>query len=239
MPTGSPGVGELGAAVRDELVLGRAAEDELGPVEQLEPQLGEMARRVVGDAEVDEREPLRAAALHLVDRAAPGVDVDVRRRRRRHHVTAGLDAHTRGVARVQRAVSGRDTRRGAMRAPASGSIRGRRRCRRRRARSPAARARARPRACRTCRRTGAARCARAARVDEVRRADLGDVHLQRRMLAHEHAGCARVVEMDVAEQEVADVGQLQPSDGKTAPPASDRRLQGRSRRARPSSVSST
>src|SRR5436309_15588119 len=35
-------VGELGAAVRDELVLAGSAEDELGPVEQLESQRREM-----------------------------------------------------------------------------------------------------------------------------------------------------------------------------------------------------
>ena len=42
-------------------------------------------------------------------------------------------------------------------------------------------------------------------LDEVRRADLRDVHLQRRVLADEHACGARMVEVDVAEQQMADV----------------------------------
>ena len=45
------------------------------------------------------------------------------------------------------------------------------------------------------------------RVDEVRRADLRDVHLQARVLADEHARGAGVVEVDVREQQVADVGE--------------------------------
>ena len=52
-----------------------------------------------------------------------------------------------------------------------------------------------------------------ARVDEVRRADLGDVHLQPGVLADEHAGCARMVEMDVREQQVAHVGELEAALG--------------------------
>jgi hypothetical protein len=48
-----------------------------------------------------------------------------------------------------------------------------------------------------------------ARVDEVRRADLGDVHLQTRMLADEHARRAGVVEVDVRKQQVAHVGELE------------------------------
>ena len=47
----------------------------------------------------------------------------------------------------------------------------------------------------------------AAGVDEVRSADLRDVHLQARLLADENAGRACVVEVDVREQEMAEVGQ--------------------------------
>ncbi len=42
-------------------------------------------------------------------------------------------------------------------------------------------------------------------VDEVRRADLGDVHLQSRMLADEDARRARMVEVDVAEEQMTHV----------------------------------
>src|SRR2546429_638248 len=47
------------------------------------------------------------------------------------------------------------------------------------------------------------------RVDEVGRADLGDMDLQAGMLADEHTGGAGVVEMDVREQQVADVAERQ------------------------------
>ena len=43
----------------------------------------------------------------------------------------------------------------------------------------------------------------------MRRADFRDVHLKTRMLADERSGSAGVVEMDVREQQVADVGQGQ------------------------------
>ena len=45
------------------------------------------------------------------------------------------------------------------------------------------------------------------RVDEVRRPDLGDVHLEAGMLANQRARGAGVVEMDVREQQVAHVVQ--------------------------------
>ena len=47
----------------------------------------------------------------------------------------------------------------------------------------------------------------------MRRADLGDVHLQAGVLAHEHARGAGVVEVDVREQQVADVGELEAALG--------------------------
>ena len=45
-----------------------------------------------------------------------------------------------------------------------------------------------------------------ARVDEVRSADLGDVHGELRVLPHEYPGRAGVVEVDVRQEEVAQVG---------------------------------
>ena len=59
-----------------------------------------------------------------------------------------------------------------------------------------------------------------ARVDDVRRADLGDVDAQPGVFAHERPGGAGVVEVDVREQQVADVGELEPALG-------EGRLQGR------------
>ena len=53
------------------------------------------------------------------------------------------------------------------------------------------------------------------RVDEVRRADLGDVHLQPRALAHERARGSRVVEVDVREEQVADVGEVEAALGES------------------------
>ena len=47
----------------------------------------------------------------------------------------------------------------------------------------------------------------------MRRADLGDVHLEPRVLADEHACGARVVEVDVREEQVPDVGELEPALG--------------------------
>ena len=47
------------------------------------------------------------------------------------------------------------------------------------------------------------------RIDQVRRPDLGDVHLEPGMLSDEHAGGARVVDVDVRDQQVAQVGELE------------------------------
>ena len=67
------------------------------------------------------------------------------------------------------------------------------------------------------------------RVDDVRRADLGDVHSQPRVLADQRAGGAGVVEVDVREQQVADVGELEPAVG-------ERLLQRREAGGRPAVV---
>ena len=77
------------------------------------------------------------------------------------------------------------------------------------------------------------------RIDEVRRADRRDVHLQRRVLAHEHAGGAGVVEVDVAEQQMADVGEREAVRRRARPSARRRVVDGpQSKIAGPSSVSS-
>src|SRR6266498_969628 len=53
----------------------------------------------------------------------------------------------------------------------------------------------------------------ARRVDEVRGADLRDVHPQPRMLADERACRARVVEMDMREQQVSELVELEAAPG--------------------------
>jgi hypothetical protein len=64
-----------------------------------------------------------------------------------------------------------------------------------------------------------------ARVDQVRRADLRDMNLEVRLLADEDARGAGVVEVDVAQQQVADVGERQAllGEGLFEPGDADRR----------------
>jgi hypothetical protein len=47
-------------------------------------------------------------------------------------------------------------------------------------------------------------------IDQMRRSDLAHVHAQSRIAAHEHARGARVVEVDVREDEVAQVPDREP-----------------------------
>jgi hypothetical protein len=186
--------------VLDELLFRRAALDRLGPVEQVEPQLGEVAPDVLGDAEMDQRQPLGGAALDLVERLLPRFDVDLGRRGRRHDEAPGQDAHAAGVAGVERPVGvevadvmGGVARRGeaveaehAVPDRVDVLLRHRRQLAPKRVEGVAVEA---PRA-----------LLQPGRVDEVRRADRRDVHLQRRVLAHKRPGRAGVVEVDVAEQ---------------------------------------
>src|SRR5690348_4379546 len=193
------GVRDLLLSIGDELLLGRAAEDELRVVVQLESQVGKMPLRVVGDAEVDERQPLGLAPLDLVDRLLPDVEVELRRRRGRDDVHAREDPHACGVAGVQRAVvvEVRDVvRRMARRGEAVEAehpvaddvhVRLGKRCEL----APQRVERVAVQPPRAALEPGG--------IQEVRRADLRHVDLQRRMLAHERSGRARVVEVDVAE----------------------------------------
>ena len=75
-------------------------------------------------------------------------------------------------------------------------------------------------------------------VDEVRRADLGHVHLQRRMLAHEHSRGPRMVEVDVGEKKVAKVGQGEAARGQAFLQGRKQLVGPQSKSAGPSSVSS-
>src|SRR4051812_35334385 len=99
------GVAELELHVLDEFLELHASADGVGPVVELEPQVGEVALDVVGDAPVDQGEPLGIPALELLQRLLPRVEVELGRRSRRHDEPARLDADTRGVARVERAVA--------------------------------------------------------------------------------------------------------------------------------------
>jgi hypothetical protein len=54
----------------------------------------------------------------------------------------------------------------------------------------------------------------AGRVDQVWRADFRDVNLQVRMLTDEDARGASMIEVDVAQEQVTDVGEREPEPGK-------------------------
>ena len=231
--------GDVGARGGDERRLVHPVADPVGPAPKRRAERLEVALDVVEDAEVDEREPPRRASLDLVERPLPGVEVDLGRRRRREHEPARRDADAGRVAVVERPVLVlvRDVVR--RRGPGSGSTRARRRRRRRRGRSPRGRARARPRARRTRRRTAGVRSPRAGsgRRGAARRSP-------RR--APSSAGCsrtsdaggARVVEVDVREQQVRHVARARRRARASASWSAGRQLVGpQSKRARPSSVS--
>ena len=55
------------------------------------------------------------------------------------------------------------------------------------------------------------------RIDQVRRPELGDVHLEPRVLANERSGGAGVVEVDVREQEMTEVAHLDACCGEPFP----------------------
>src|SRR4051794_4016840 len=76
-----------------------------GPRMEPPPQLVEVPRDIVGDSEMDQREALGRAALDLVQRREPEIEVELGRRRRRQHGLVWLDADAGGVAGIQRAVA--------------------------------------------------------------------------------------------------------------------------------------
>src|SRR5713101_3205175 len=192
-----------------ELLFRDTLPDPTRPVRKSLPELGEVRLGVVGDAEVHERQPVRSSLSDLVDRPVPGVEVELRGRRRRQHGSLGLKPDAGRVAGVQASVTGEITdvvacvsRRGE--ALQSEHVRSddsdvflRNGCELSPERvegvavePPSARF-------------------EPARIGQVRRAQLGNVHQQRRMLAHEDPGCARMVEVDVREEEVAQVLKLE------------------------------
>src|SRR5262245_9491369 len=208
---------QVGDGRRCELVLGGAARNALEPLVQAVVELVEMPPDVLGDAEVDQREPFGLTASELGDRRAPGLDVQVGRRRGREHGPCRGDPHAGGVARIERPVGAHEAdvvarvarRREALEpdhlrpddvdvglghghdlAPEPLEVR------------PVQPARARD---------------QLPRVDEVRRADPGGVNLGVGVLAHEHAGRARVIEVDVREQQMTDVFQGEAALGQPLP----------------------
>ena len=169
---------------------------------------------VVEDAEVDEREPARRAALDLRDRLLPGLEVELGRRAGRHRRSdrPRSGRRPRPPRRASRPPSRYETwchawpgRREALEPndAVADDVHVLRRNRRELAPELVERVAVEPARARLELR----------RVDEVRRADLGDVNLEPRVLAHEHARGARVVEVDVREEQVPDVGEVEPALG--------------------------
>jgi hypothetical protein len=162
-------------------------------------------RDVGRDAEVREGQEVGLATADLGDRGVPGLDVDVGGRRGRQHVRARLDADAAGVAGEEGSIfEVTDVVRGVTRRrehlPAEGVALG--------DPDPVCRHGAScPRAAERRRRVGAPR-PEARRVGEGG-ADLGDPHRELRVLADDRPRRAGMVEMDVGEEEVADVGQLE------------------------------
>ena len=76
------------------------------------------------------------------------------------------------------------------------------------------------------------------RIDEVRCADLGDVHLEPWVLPDEDARRSGVIEMDVREEQVPDVHEVQAALGEAGLQVRDAVVGPQSKRAGPSSVSS-
>ena len=60
---------------------------------------------LLDDAEMGQREPLRRAALDLVHRPLPGLEVDIRRRGHRQDVAVRHEAHAGGIAGIERSVA--------------------------------------------------------------------------------------------------------------------------------------
>src|SRR5436190_5202340 len=193
---------QVGGDGVDELGLRGAAPNAVGPFAEVDAELPEVAFDVVRDAEVDQRKSLRGAPLDLVERRVPRFEVDLRRRRRRHDVTRRLDPHADGVAGVERAVGAEvaDVVVGvagggeALEAehPLADDLDVRFRDGRELAPEAVERVAVEP--------------PRAplepARVEEVRRADLRDVHAQGLVLPDERPRGARMVEMDVRQEQV-------------------------------------
>src|SRR5262249_17154014 len=89
----------------DELVEGHPLPDPRGPAVELRTEALQVEGDVGGDAEVDERELLGPAARDLCDRRVPRREVDVGRRRDRPDLRPRDDAYAARVAGEERPVT--------------------------------------------------------------------------------------------------------------------------------------
>ena len=151
---------------------------------------------------MDEGQPLGLVVEDLLERSLPPLEVDVGRRSVRDDVVRALQPHAAGVAGVQRPflidvrdVMGGVAGRGKGHDPelaVAGDVHVLRRHRDRFSEE-----RVEPVS------VDAARaCNQPLGIDHVRPADFADVHLDRRVVAHEQPRGAGVVEMDVRDQQV-------------------------------------
>ena len=168
-----------------------------------------MRTGVVDDPEVDEGEPLGLSAFDLVDRALPGLEVEVGWRSRRRDLPVRLDANACRITRVQRPVGaeigdvmpGVPLRReglqpeGHLADDADALLWHRRELA--------------PEVVERIAVEAASAVFQLRRVNEMRGAELRDVDLELRVLAHEDARGAGVVEVDVAEDQVTQVCELE------------------------------
>jgi hypothetical protein len=169
-----------------------------------------MFQRVLDDAEMREAEPGRAPGCDLVQRLFPRFQVDVRRRGDREDERGGLDADAGRVSGIARAVGAQEGEvvRGVPRSRprlevenlVSDDLYRLFRNRRELAPETVEVVPVEP--------SGAS--FEPARIDEVRRADLAHINPQARVSAHQDAGSARMVEVDVRENEMAHVLERNP-----------------------------
>ena len=173
------GIGPLDVVTRggDERLLVHAVRDAAAPATERLAQRCEVRLRLLDHAEVDEREPCRRAPLDLRDRLVPRLEVDLGRRARRHDERRSLEPDACRVTGVERArrvevrdvVPGMSGRREALETEDAVADDVDVRLGHRRELAPELVERV------------AVEAPRAGvelrRVDEVRRADLGDVHL--------------------------------------------------------------
>ena len=167
-----------------------------------------------------QRKARGGASFGLHDRLLPGFEIDLRRRGGRQDEASGRDPHADRVARIQRPVGMQIRHMMAGMARASKALEAEHLVAYQmhilsrhgeelapelveRVAVEPARTRLEPR-----------------RVDEVWRADLGHVNAEARIPLHERSGRARVVEVDVREQEVTDLREV---DATSAEPALERR----------------
>src|SRR5207342_14846 len=195
---------QIGSRSCDELRLGRALLDAPRPGVEPRAELREVAADVVGEAEVDQRQPFGRTALDLLERSIPSLDVDIRRRRRWQYGAARQDPDAGGVARVERrAVEVADVVRGVTGRgedfESGGALVGDMQVPLRDGRQLA------PELVEGVAVEAPGASLQPRGIEQVRRADLGDPDLQTGVLADERSRGAGVIEVDVREEQVLDL----------------------------------